>query len=209
MVTIKKIDYKKQFPKLYKPSAKEPSILMIPEMNFFMVDGKGDPNTAQEYQDAIETLYSVSYALKMKIIKKQTPDKDYVVPPLEGLWHIPKMENWSMDGKEMWEWTMMMRIPDFVIEPNIKKAMKILKETKNPVSLPKLRYEKYNEGLVLQIMYFGPYDDEPPIIAKLHKFAEDNGYILDGKHHEIYLNDPRRTKPERLKTVLRQSIKNV
>ena len=191
---------------MYKPSLKTPSIIKIPEMTFFMIDGTGDPNNSEDYKDAVQILYNISYALKMKVIKKETPSKDYVVPPLEGLWYMPKMEEWSMDEKDKWEWTMMIRIPDFVKDSQIKKAMKILKETKNPKSFSKLRYEQYDEGTCVQIMYLGPYNDEPPTIKKIHQFAEKNGYNLNGHHHEIYLGDPRRVEPERLKTILRQPI---
>lgn len=206
MPAKKKLDYKKEFPDLYKPSLKTPTIIKIPEMTFFMVDGTGDPNTADEYKDAVQILYNISYALKMKVIKKETPSKDYVVPPLEGLWYIPNMEEWSMEEKDKWQWTMMIRIPDFIKESQIKKAMKILKETKNPKSFSKLRFEQYDEGTCVQIMYVGPYDEEPPTIKKIHRFAEKNGYDLNGHHHEIYLSDPRRIEPERLKTILRQPI---
>lgn len=205
-ITTKKLDYKKAFPELYKPSAKEPSIIEIPEMNFFMIDGRGDPNKSTEYKLAIETLYAASFTLKMKIIKKKMPTKDYVVPPLEGLWYMPQMENWSMKEKNKWFWTMMIRIPDFITQQQIKKSMIVLKETKNPVVFPKLRYKKYKEGKCAQILYFGSYDDEPETISKLHSYIEDQGYVLKGKHHEVYLNDPRRTKPEKLKTILRQPM---
>jgi len=206
MPAIKKLDYKKEFPDLYKPSLKEPAIIKIPKMMFFMIDGTGDPNTSEDYKEIVQLLYNISYTLKMKVIKKETPSKDYVVPPLEGLWYMPKMEEWSMDEKDKWEWTMMIRIPDFIKDTQIKKAMKILKETKNPSSFSKLRCEQYEEGTCVQIMYLGPYDEEPPTIKKIHQFAEKNGYNLNGHHHEIYLSDPRRVEPERLKTILRQPI---
>ncbi len=206
MPAKKKLDYKKEFPDLYKPSLKEPVIIKIPKMMFFMIDGTGDPNTSEDYKEIVQLLYNISYTLKMKVIKKETPSKDYVVPPLEGLWYMPKMEEWSMDEKDKWEWTMMIRIPDFIKDSQIKKALKILKETKNPSSFSKLRYEQYDEGTCVQIMYLGPYDEEPPTIKKIHQFAEKNGYNLNGHHHEIYLSDPRRVEPERLKTVLRQPI---
>ncbi len=206
MSAKKKLDYKKEFPDLYKPSLKTPTIIKIPEMTFFMVDGTGDPNTSEEYKNTVQILYNISYTLKMKVIKKETPDKDYVVPPLEGLWYMPKMDEWSMEDKDKWQWTMMIRIPDFIEDTQIRKALKILKETKNPSSFSKLRYEKYNEGTCVQIMYLGPYDDEPPTIKKIHQYAEKNGYNLNGNHHEIYLSDPRRIEPKRLKTILRQPI---
>ncbi len=202
-----KIDFKKKYPKLYKPSAKEPMIVEVDEQNFFMIDGIGNPNENIKYQEALEALYGAAFTLKMKVVKKQNPKNDYVVPPLEGLWYMDKMEEWSMDEKDKWEWTMMIMIPDFVKKDQIKKALEILKETKNPVAFSKLYHKKYKDGLVAQIMHIGPYNDEPPTVEKLHKYIEDQGYILDGLHHEIYLSDPRKAKPEKMKTVIRQPIK--
>ncbi len=176
-------------------------------MNFFMIDGKGDPNTSKEYQDAVECLYAVSYALKMKIVKKNNPADDYVVPPLEGLWYMDDMNDWSMANKNEWLWTMMIRIPDFVTEEQIKQSIQITKESKDPIALPKLYFKKYNEGTVVQIMYVGSYSDEGPTIKLMHDHAENEEYSLDGKHHEIYLGDPRKTAPEKLKTIIRQPIR--
>lgn len=204
--TTKKIDYKKEFPDIYNPSSKEISIITIPPMKFFMIDGKGDPNTSQEFQDAIPVLYGASFTLKMKEIKKKTPTKDYVIPPLEGLWYMPNMKEWSMTDKNKWQWTLMIRIPDFATADQIYRTIEILKQKPNLPSLPKLRIETYNEGLSMQIMHIGPYDAEPPTIAKMHKFAEQNGYKLNGKHHEIYLGDPRKGDPLKIKTILRQPI---
>jgi hypothetical protein len=205
--TTKKLDYKKEFPNLYNPSAKESTIIDVPDMKYFMIDGKGDPNTSQEFQDATTCLYGASYTLKMKIIKLKMPTKDYIVPPLEGLWFMHTMSEWTMEDKSKWQWTLMIRIPDFATDDYINKAMEILKETKDPVAFPKLRYETYHEGTCVQILYIGSYDNEGPTIQKMHKFAEDKGYVLSGNHHEIYLGDPRKMKPESLKTVIRQPIK--
>lgn len=171
-----------------------------------MVNGKGNPNNSKEYQEAVQLLYSISYTLKMKVIKKQQPENDYVVPPLEGLWFMDDMNKWSMENKEQWQWIMMIRIPDFVKENQINLAVTILKESKNPKMQPKLYWESYDEGECVQLLYVGPYNDEPPIIKKMHQFAKDNGYLLSGKHHEIYLSDPRKIEPEKLKTILRQPI---
>ena len=202
---MSKLDYKKQYPQYYRPK-KKPGIIEIPEMNYFMIDGMGDPNTSKKYQAAVECLYAVSYTLKMKIVKKNNPEDDYVVPPLEGLWYMDKMEDWSMDNKEDWLWTMMIRIPDFVSEELIKRSIEITKETKDPVALPKLYYKKYTESTVVQIMYLGAYADEGPTIKMMHNHAEGEGYRLNGKHHEIYLGDPRKVAAEKLKTVIRQPI---
>ena len=140
--------------------------------------------------------------------KKQPKGRDYVVPPLEGLWYLDNMEEWSMEEKDKWHWTMMIRIPDFIPDKEIKNAIDVVKDKKREKApfIDKLRYETYNEGKVVQLMHIGSYDSETSNIAKMHKYAYDNNFILDGFHHEIYLSDPRRTKVERLKTVIRQPI---
>ncbi len=201
-----KLDLKKKFPKLYNPSAKSPVILAIPPMKFFMIDGKGNPNTAQEYKDAVETLYNVSYMLKMKVVKVKSNTRDYTVPPLEGLWYMDDMNKFKADNKEEWKWTMMIRIPDHVSDSEIAKGLELTKKLKDPPLFDKLRVEDYDEGTVVQILYFGAYSEEHDTIVSLHTYAKEHNYQLRGHHHEIYLSDPRRTKPERLKTVLRQPI---
>lgn len=201
-----KLDFKKSEPEFYKSSSKEASIVKVPSMTYFMIDGKGNPNTAQSYQDAIQCLYAVSYGLKMKIIKKEQPNKDYIVPPLEGLWYLDDMTEWSMENKDNWKWTMIIRIPDFATQDQIKRCLEIVKQTKNPSSLPNLRIESYHEGLSAQIMHLGPYSEEPSTIKALHEYIKEANYALRGKHHEIYLSDPRKAKPEKLKTIIRQPI---
>ena len=202
-----KLDVKKKYPKYYNPSKNTPEILEIPPMKYFMIDGLGNPNTAQEYKDAIETLYAISYTLKMKIVKKSSINRDYVVPPLEGLWYMDDMNDFTVANKEKWKWTMMIRIPNHVKEAEIEKSVDLVKELKNPPALHKLRIENYHEGICVQIMYIGPYVEEHETIMKIHNHAQDEGYTLSGHHHEIYLSDPRRIAPEKLKTVLRQPIK--
>jgi hypothetical protein len=201
-----KLDLKKQFPELYNPS-KEPHITEIPEMIFFMVDGKGYPVDNPLYQEAMQLLYGVSFSLKMKIIKPT--GRDYVVPPLEGLWWADDMSVFTkdyMERKNEWKWTSMIRIPDFIKEEQIKKGLGVFKESKNPENFNKLRHQKYTEGTVVQVLHLGPFSEEGPVIERMHEYAIDQGYILHKKHHEIYLSDPRRTKPEKLRTVIRQPI---
>lgn len=205
-----KIDLKKENKELYNPSRKEPSIVEVPEMKFLMIDGHGDPNTSKEYQDAIGALFTVSY--KVKFISKKEKSQDYVVMPLEGLWWVDNMEDFSIEDKSSWKWTAMIRQPDFITKDMIKQAMEEVKKKKEPEALSKIRFESLNEGLSAQIMHIGPYSEEGPTVEKLHKFIYENGYEFDGskpgeKHHEIYLSDMRRTKPERLKTILRQPMK--
>ena len=205
-----KIDLKKENKEFYTPSTKEPSIVDIPKMNFLMIDGEGDPNTSQEYQDAMETLFPVSY--KTKFISKKEKSQDYVVMPLEGLWWVEDMEDFNTLDKSNWKWTVMIRQPDFITKSIIDMAIEEVKKKKNPAALSKIRFESLQEGPSAQIMHIGPYSEEGPTVAKLHAFIEEKGYKFDGsnsgeKHHEIYISDMRRTKPERLKTVIRQPLK--
>jgi hypothetical protein len=205
-----KLDLKKENKELYNPSSKEVSIVDVPEMNFLTIDGKGDPNTSKEYIDAIEALFPVSF--KAKFISEKVNSQDYVVMPLEGLWWVENMENFSTEDKSGWKWTAMIRQPDFITEDIIKKALKEVENKKNPPALSKIKFESLHEGLSAQILHTGPYSEEGPIVEKLHNFIEEKGYKFDGsrpgeKHHEIYISDVRKTKPEKLKTVIRQPIK--
>ena len=200
-----KIDLKKELKHLYQPTAKEVAVVDVPEMNFLMIDGAGDPNTSQEYQDAIEALYAVAYTLKY-MVKKRDPQADYVIPPLEGLWWADEMDAFSMEDKDAWKWTAMIMQPEVVTRELVEEAIQEVERKKDPPALPKIRFESYPEGLSVQIMHIGPYSEEAPTIQKLHAFAQQNGYQLRGKHHEIYLSDPRRTAPDRLKTVIRQPV---
>ncbi len=201
---MEKVDYKKVFKELYKPSAKKPSIADVPEMNFLMVDGKGDPNTAQEYVDAMGALYPVAYTLKFKLKKEKI--LDYTVMPLEGLWWIEGEGTFYESNKGDWSWTSMIMKPSVVTPEDVAEAIEEVREKRNPPALSKLRFEAYHEGLSVQIMHIGPWAEEAPTIERMHKFAEEQGYSLRGKHHEIYLSDPRRTAPDKLKTVVRQPI---
>ena len=204
-----KIDFKKEWKHLYSPPKTKFTIVDAPKMQFLMVDGHGDPNTAQEYQDAIEALYGVAY--KMKFISKKTLQKDYVVPPLEGLWWAEDMVIFSTArDKSQWDWTMMIMAPDWITADIFANAAEQVRTAKNPVALDKVRLEHYHEGLSVQIMHIGSFDDEGPVLAEMHsEFIPDKGYFENGKHHEIYLSDFRKVSPEKLKTVLRQPVRKV
>jgi hypothetical protein len=205
---MSKIDYKKELKHLYQPSAKKFQVVDVPPMNFLMIDGHGDPNTAQEYQDAVEALYGVAY--KLKFISKKESGKDYVVPPLEGLWWAGDMETFTAQrDKSAWDWTMMIMQPEWITPAIVEEAVAQMEKAKGLPALSRLRLETYLEGLAVQIMHIGSYNDEGPTIASMHTFAAENGYALAGKHHEIYLSDPRRVAPEKLKTVLRQPVRPV
>jgi hypothetical protein len=205
---MSKIDFKKELKHLYRPSAKEFVVVDVPPMKFLMVDGHGDPNTAQEYQDAVEALYAVSY--KIKFMSKKELEKDYVVPPLEGLWWAEDMEAFTAArDKSAWDWTMMIMQPEWITHEMVEEAVKQV-EKKDLPALSKLRLETHHEGLSAQILHIGSYDDEGPTIARLHnEFMPENGYEEAGKHHEIYLSDPRKVAPGKLKTVLRQPVRKI
>ena len=204
---MSKVDFKKTLKQFYIPP-REFVIVDVPDMQFVMVDGHGDPNTAQEYKDAIEALYAVAY--KMKFNSKKTLERDYTVPPLEGLWWAEDMTTFLTGEKSQWDWTMMIMTPEWISVEIFAEAVKQVRQAKDPASLDQVRLERYQEGLSVQIMHIGSYDDEGPVLAQMHSdFIPDSGLIENGKHHEIYLSDPRRVVPEKMKTVLRQPVKKV
>ncbi len=204
---MEKIDFKKTMKQFYAPGAKDFELIDVPPMRFLMVDGHGDPNTAPVYPQAVETLYAAAYALKFA--SKERLGKDYTVPPLEGLWWSEDMDSLVTRDKSQWDWTMMIMVPDFIDEVTHAAAMaKVAK--KAPPLLNRLRLEVYHEGLSFQIMHIGSYDDEAPTLHRLHhEVIPGGGYEPSGKHHEIYLGDPRKTEPAKLKTVLRQPVRKV
>jgi hypothetical protein len=202
---MNKTDYKKELKQFYAAKVGKPAVVQVPKMNFIMIDGKGDPNTSQEYIDAIQTLYPVAYTIKFT--SKLGYGEDFGVMPLEGLWWTENMADFSSKDKSNWLWTAMIMQPEVVTEDIYNQAVKQVKEKKSPKSLDKLRFASYDEGRAAQVMYFGPYADEGPTIQDLHKFIKEKGGKLDESnkhHHEIYLSDPRRTDPTKLKTIIRQ-----
>lgn len=201
-----KIDFKKKLAKLYSARAGDFTAVQVPLMQFVKVDGKGDPNRDASYQRAIEWLYATSYA--MKFAAKIELGKDYVVPPLEGLWWADNPHDFVARRKHLWHWTMMIMAPDFVGRPHFDAALeKSRKKLGEPP--PSLRLEPFDEGRCLQSLHVGSYDDEGPILAKLHhEIMPAMGLTFAGPHHEIYLSDARKTPPEKLKTLLRQAVKS-
>ena len=204
-----KTDYKKELKHLYQPARGSFSVVDVPPMSFLMADGHGDPNTAPAYKDAVEALYAVAY--KVKFASKKELGRDYVVPPLEGLWWAEDMALFSTRrDKSTWDWTMMIMQPDWVTQDMVDDAVRQVSRSKDLPALDRLRLEAYHEGLAVQIMHVGSYDEEGPTIARMHEqYIPEHGYAPAGKHHEIYLSDPRRTAPEKLKTVLRQPVREV
>lgn len=200
---MKKIDYKKELKHLYKPSPNKIEFREVPEMNFLMIDGAGDPNTSLAYKDAIEALYNLSYTLKF-MIKKGEVGIDYGVMPLEGLWWVDDMSKFDQNKKEDWKWTAMIMQPEIVTKEMLAIATEEVRKKKNPKALSKIRFEAFKEGKVAQTLHIGPFSEEGPTIKKVHDFISENGYKLNGKHHEIYLSDIRRAAPEKWKTIIRQ-----
>jgi hypothetical protein len=206
------LDYKKTQKDLYQPRT-IPSIIDVPEMVFIMIDGHGDPNTSTEYQSAVEILYGLSYSIKMSKKSGNQPEGffDYVVPPLEGLW-------WHKDGgiisdisdKASFAWTSMIRQPEFVTGEAFEAAKATLGRKKPELDLSVARLERFTEGLCAQVLHIGSYDDEPATVALLEGFIASEGlqpnFTEKRRHHEIYLGDPRKTAPEKLKTVIRYPI---
>lgn len=202
---MEKIDYTKQLKQLYAPSAKKVDLVQVPEMNFLMVDGEGDPNTAQAFSDAIEALYPVAYTLKF-MVKKGPLALDYGVLPLEALWWSDDMNAFSTGNKDAWQWTVMIMQPEFITGEMVKEAMAEVARKKKPVSLPLVRFEAFNEGKAAQTMHIGHFSEEGPTIEKVHAVIAGHGSQRVGKHHEIYISDLRRTAPEKWKIIVRQPM---
>jgi len=202
---MQKIDLKKQLKHLYNPPPKKVEIVDVPKMNFLMIDGKGDPNTSLEFQDAVEALFGLSYTLKF-MIKKGDLAIDYAVMPLEGLWWVDDMSKFSINDKSDWQWTLMIMQPEFITQQLLNKGMDEVKRKKNPIALSKARFESFEEGKSAQIIHIGPFSEEGPTVEKVHQFIEANGFKRRGKHHEIYLSDIRKGNPANWKTVIRQPI---
>ena len=200
-----KIDCKKELKNLYSSSAEKVEVVELPQMNFLMIDGEGDPNTSQSFQDAIDVLYPLSYTLKF-IIKRGEIGIDYGVLPLEGLWWADDMSSFSVDNKENWKWTLMIMQPELVKKEMVATAIEEIRKKKKPVALPLVRFESFAEGKVGQIMHIDPFSEEGPTVEKLHSFIKVSGSQRIGKHHEIYLSDIRRAAPEKWKTIIRQPM---
>lgn len=209
-----KLDYKKEYKDLYLPKTK-PMLIDVPNMKFIMVRGKGNPNSEKgEYQEAMSILYGLSFTIKMSKMGNNKIDGyfEYVVPPLEGFWWNKDEKNVDYRNKENFEWHSMIRQPEFVTEDVFKWACNEVKEKKG-IDISKAEFKEFKEGLCVQIMHLGSYDDEPKTIDKINEYIIDNNLKNDigsslkngmiRRHHEIYLSDPRRTATEKLKTVIR------
>lgn len=205
-------DFKKEFKEFYQPKTKT-SIITVPKMNYLAVRGTGDPNQEDSaYKKSIELLYGVAYTLKMshKTDYKIEGFFDYVVPPLEGFWWQEDREGVDYGHKEQFSFISVIRLPDFVSKDNVDWAISQASKKKKR-DFSRVEFFTYDEGLCVQCMHVGPYNDEPKTVEAMHQFMEEEGYVLDitleRMHHEIYLGDVRKTAAEKLKTVLRHPIK--
>ncbi|WP_029144453.1 GyrI-like domain-containing protein [Microbacterium luticocti] len=181
-------------------------LVEVPEMRYLMVDGHGDPNGDPAYREALETVYPLAY--RLKFASKRELGRDYVVPPLEGLWWADDMEAFTGSrDKSRWDWTMMIMVPEWIDRDLLAQTIERLRAKAPPPRLDDLRLEAVAEGLSVQTLHVGPFDDEGPVLERMHHdFIPANGLRPNGKHHEIYLSDVRKTAPEKLRTVLRQPV---
>jgi hypothetical protein len=202
---MEKLDLKKQWKQLYGVKAGAVVAVEVPPLTYLMVDGQGDPNTSQSFSEAVESLYSLSYTLKFSL-KKSPRAIDYGVMPLEGLWWADDPRDFHAANKSTWKWTVMIAQPQFITQADVDTAFIEVRKKKNPAALDRVRFDTLTEGASAQVLYVGPFADEGPTIQRMHEFIHAAGKQLRGKHHEIYLSDPRRTAPEKLKTILRQPM---
>jgi hypothetical protein len=191
----------------YRARRGEIRLVEVPPLRYLMVDGHGDPNTAPEYTEALEALYPLAYALKFA--SRDDLGRDYVVPPLEGLWWAQDMAAFTTArDKGAWDWTMMLMVPEWVTDDRVAATRDAVAGKKFGARLERVRVAVLDEGLCVQTLHVGPFEDEAPLLADLHeRYVPEHGLVMTGKHHEIYLGDPRRTAPERLRTILRQPVR--
>lgn len=203
-----KVDLKKSLAAYTAPRGRF-EVIEVPPLRYLMIDGHGDPNTAPAYVDAVSAVFSVAYGLKF--LSKKTLGRDYVVMPLEGLWWSDDMATFtSQRDKSRWSWTMMSLVPDWLEAEHFEHARAAAAGKAPQSALDALRFEQLAEGLSVQTLHIGSYDDEAPVLAEMHdRFIPGSGLRMRGLHHEIYLGDPRRTAPDRLRTILRQPVERV
>lgn len=215
---MKTLDLRKQYKVLYQPSAKKPAIIEVPRLQFAIVDGaieKGySPGNSPGFQEAVQALYGISYTLKFMFKKRKTNAVDYPVMALEGLLWLTEGDVFDINIKDNWSYTLMIMQPEIVTQEIFEEAREqVRKKRGDSEALSKLRLEYFEEGLCVQMMHIGPYATEPATIETMRAFAEQNGYRdcvgHERKHHEIYMSDPRKADPAKLKTVLRHPVEKV
>ena len=199
---MEKTDLVKQ-DKEYYSAKKKPEVREFKKLNFLEISGKGEP-AGIEFTKAVEAIYPLAYGIK-KIYKLQ--EMDFAIPKLEGLWWVDSEKNALEVPRSEWHWKLLIRMPDFVTSDNFEQAQEDVMKKKGIGKINEIQFKKITEGKCIQIMHIGPYSTEPETINQMKEFITQNGFIENGLHHEIYLSDPRKTEPEKMKTILRQPIK--
>ena len=203
-----KVDVRRTMPHLYAPRNRDWQPVEVPELRYLAIDGQGDPNTSRAYADAVAALYSVAYPLKMAC--KRELGRDHVVPPLEGLWHAEDPSVFVAREKSAFRWTMLVLVPDGIESSFVDDVQAAATQKKPSLPVGEVRLQTLAEGPCLQALHVGSYDDEGPLLARLHdRLMPEQGLTFAGHHHEIYLVDPRRAAPEKLRTILRQPVRAV
>ncbi|MFC6881325.1 MULTISPECIES: GyrI-like domain-containing protein [Actinomadura] len=199
-------DVKRELKQCYAPRNTDWALVDVPAQRFIAVDGSGDPNTSADYARAVEALYSVAYTIKFT--SKNALGRDFVVGPLEGLWWADRPEVFVTRDKGAWHWRMLLNQPDWITGDLVEEAKRAALAKKGLPAINEVRHETLEEGTSAQALHIGPYDDEGPVLARLHdEYLAANGLRMSGHHHEVYLSDPRRTDPAKLRTILRQPVR--
>lgn len=197
-----KIDLTKKY-KTYYTAKKSPQMVEFGKVNYLSIEGTGEP-AGEEYTRKLEALYPLAYAVKN--LSKKT-SQDFVVPKLEGLWWVESDKHALEVPRGEWRWKLLIRLPSFITPQTVEEAKMLVLKKKNIELVKEICFEEINEGKCVQIMHIGPYASEPETIAKMKKFMEENNLVENGLHHEIYLSDPRKVDPEKMKTILRQPVR--
>ena len=197
-------DYRRELGDLYSVGDR-PAMVDVPLLSFLMIDGHGDPDASPTFTEGVDALYAVAYALKFRM--RSLPDAiDAAIMPLEGLWWIPDARVWDFDDKSDWDWTLMLAEPDVVTPTLAAETIDAVRTDRGLPALERMRFESLSEGRAAQILHRGPFSAERPTLERLYDFIRAEGSVPVGKHHEIYLSDPQRTAPARMRTIIRQPV---
>jgi hypothetical protein len=203
-MTASQLDLRRALPDLYS-AGPDPTVVEVPELTFLAIDGRGDPNTSAGYAQAVQALYAMAYGVHFAL-KRRPGGLDARVMPLEGLWWVPDMSLFRESDKDAWLWRLLIAQPEQVTAGTVAEVRAAATAKKPGLPLDRVRLERFAEGRCAQVLHRGPYAEEAPTIERLHRYIADRGYRLTGRHHEIYLGDPRRAAPEKLRTILRQPV---
>ena len=201
---VPKYDYRRELGDLYA-AADHPVMVDVPPLSFLMIDGHGDPNASPTFEEGVKALYAVTYAIKFRM-RSMPEGIDAAIMPLEGLWWIPEARVWDFGDKSDWDWTLMVAEPGLVTPALVAETIERVRTERGLPALQRMRFESLAEGRAAQILHRGPFSAERPTLERLYDFIRDEGSVPVGKHHEIYLRDPQRTAPARMRTIIRQPV---